>query len=348
MSLDKPGAFTLPYSQKYKRSSVYDFPKFALTKKDEKGVIMVVDPEPTCAFLHWIITGTRVDHTTKTTVFSGAYYLCLGRPETLMTEENDPEVCAFCKAAEDIDDAPVGLARFKACTHIIHYGTTPMGQLSTAAGQPPMFQLKVWVFGQQVYNLLADKKDMWGEHTYRHHDLIVTCVSPKYRNYQIELMPKAVWLEAEYTKLGEDGKPISGLALTIAALYKQARLKDLGPVLGKSVTTEEGAKLVAKAKSVVSEMSTGQGQTPRQVEAAVNVGPGQSVPSNVDIDDLFSDSTLSPPAGTPAESSPTQSKTPLPQADAPLPQVEQASMEETKKIVETPDGELDFDALLAG
>ena len=343
MSLDKPGAFTLPYSQKYKRSSPYDFPKFALTKKDEKGVIMVIDPEPTCAFVHWVITGTRMDSKTKTTMLSGSYYLCLGRPEVLLREEVDQEMCPFCKNAEDIDDAPVGLARFKACTHVIHYGTTPMGQFSTAAGQPPMFQLKVWVFGQQVYNLLADKKEMWGDHTYRHHDLLVTCVSPQYRNYQIELMPKAVWLESQYTQFGSDKKPCGGLALTVIMLFKQARLKDLGPVLGRGATGEEAGKLSAKAKSVISETSTGQGQTPQQVETAVNTGPSQPTQSDVNIDDLFGDgSTPSPPAGSPtAEKSPGPPGALLPQADTPTqPPVE--------KTVETPEGELDFDALLAG
>lgn len=343
MDLNTPGAFTLPYSQKFKRSSPYDFPKFGLTKKDEKGVIMIVDPEPTCAFVHWVITGTRLDNKTKTTMFSGAYYLCLGRPEVLLRDEVDPETCSFCKNAQDVDDPPVALARFKACSHVIHYGTTPMGQFSTAAGQPPMFQLKVWVFGQQVYNLLADKKEMWGDHTYRHHDLLVTCISPLYRNYQVELMPKAIWLEPEYTQFGADKKPSGGLALTVITLYKQARLKDLGQVLGRSVAIEEAGKLSEKAKSVVAELCVGQGQTPQQVETVMNAQSGQATPDAVNIDDLFSDggTASSLPAGTPTENQPMESQTPLPQADTPT----QPSAE---KVVETPDGELDFDALLAG
>ena len=346
MSLDKSGAFTLPYSQKYKRSSPYDFPKFALTKKDEKGVIMVIDAEPTCAFVHWIITGTRTDSKTKATMLSGSYYLCLGRPEVLLREEVDPEVCSFCKNAEEIDDAPVGLARFKACTHVIHYGTTPMGQFSTAAGQPPMFQLKVWVFGQQVYNALADKKDMWGPNTYRHRDLMITCISPQYRNYNIDIMPRAMWLEPEYTQFGPDKKPIGGLALTVMQLYKQARLKDLGPILGRGVSVEEAGKLSDKAKSAVDEICAGRGQTPQQVETAMNVGSDQQTQSDVNIDDLFDgDKPSSPPAETPMEISPERPGTPLPQADTPV----QPSVPDTpNKVVETPEGELDFDALLAG
>lgn len=336
----KPGAFALPYSQRYKKSSAFDFPKFTLNKKDEKGVIMLIDPQPTCAFVHWIITGTRVDRNTRATVLSGSYCICLGRPEILLREESDPEACSFCRDAEDIEDAPIGVARFKACTHVIHYATTPMGQFSAVAGQPPMFQLKVWVFGQQVYNLLADKKDMWGEHTYRHHDLLVTCVSPQYRNYQVELMPKAVWLEAEFTQFGADQKPTGGLAVTVSTLYKQAKLKDLGPVLGKGVKSEEVDKLSAKAKSVIAETAVGQGQTPQQVETAVNTGPGQPTQSGVNIEDLFDD-TPSPPVGPTTEVPPEAHKTPLPQADTPtqLP---------AKETTGAPEGEIDFDALLAG
>ena len=336
MSLEKPGAFTLPYSQKYKKSSAYDFPKFVLNKKDEKAIIMVIDPEPTCAFLHWIMTGTRIDNRTKTTVFSGSYFICTGKPETLLREERDEENCIFCKQAEDIEDAPVGIARFKACSHIIHYATTPAGVFSAISGHPPMFNLEVWVFGQQVYNSLVDKKNTWGEYTYRHHDIQITCVSPQYRNYQLDVLPQAVWLEAQYTKFNKDTKkPESGLAVMVVTMYQQGKLKDLASILGKLVSADEAEKLASKAKSVVSETTLiGQGQTPDQVETGVNAGMPQQQAQNIpNIYDLFGGSKPpSPSAETPMEARSTPPTTPLPQTD---------------HITQPTDtGEIDFDALM--
>lgn len=345
------GVFTLPYSGKHKKSSAYDYPKFGLTKKDEKGIIMIIDPEPTCAFVHWVITGTRLDRNTKLPMLAGAYYLCSGRQDKLLAEECDPEVCPLCRAAEDIEDAPVGTARFKACTHIIHYATTPMGQFANPVGHPPMFQLKVWVFGQQVYNHLADKKDQWGSDTFRHHDLQVTCISPQYRNYTIDILPKTAWLEPAFTQFGEDKKPKSGLAIMVVQLYQQAKLKNLGPVLGRSASDEEADKLASKAKSIVSETNVGVGQTPAQVETALNTGTPEPAAPAPNIDDLFGSSTEThpePSVGPPDVVNPAASTQAAPPVQT---QVEGAAPVADQPVVASPiteTEEVDFDKLLEG
>jgi len=357
----KPGSFQLPYAGKYKRVSAFDFPRFALTKKDEKGIIMLMDPQPTCAFVHWVVTGIRLDNKTQVKTTKGGYFICLGAPDKLLKDEADPEHCPYCAHAEDIDGAPVGSARFKACTHLIHYGTTPGGTLANPPGYPPQFLLKVWVFGQQMYNGLTDKRELWGDDTFRLHDLMVTCVSSQYQNYQIDVMPKSIWLEPQWTQYDpQTKKPVNGLAIQIAQLYQQTRLKDLTPLLGKLTSVEEAGKFCAAAKTYVEQLGgadAAAGMTPADVEAAVNAhgAAGPAGAAAVNIDDLFGQPASPPPPAQPVQQPPAVTQTP-----PSVPQQPQATFQAEVTVAETAPqsapppppapaqngGAVDFDSLL--
>lgn len=345
----KPGSFELPYSGKFKKASAYDYPRFTLAKKDERAIIMLIDQKSTCAFIHWVVTGTRIDQKTQIKGSKGNYFVCLGDPQKLMHDEPDTS-CPFCASAEDIDGAAVGLARFKACAHVIHYATTPQGTVAAPPGYPPQFMLKAWVFGQQTYNLLADKQEAWGEHAFRHHDLMVTCVSPQYQNVTMETLPKALWLEPQYTKIGPDKRPTEGLAIQIAQLYQQARLKDMTPLLGRVCSIEEANKHIAAAKKYTVELGgTGgeeAGLTPEQVEANLNAHGAAGVHNPaVNIDDLFGGGPATQPAPPVVPTQPIVTQTPV-QSQQPVQSATNVQVSVTQPPTAGGSGDVNFDDLL--
>ena len=311
----KAGGFKLPYQGRYRKSSSFDFPRFRLNKKDEKARIMIIDPEPTCVFRHWVLTGLRDPDSQGVVKGKYTYTLCLSPVEVLLKDEPDKDACPLCANGEDSrEDVAISAAKFNAATHIIRYMTTPQGTLSVMPGQPPGFQLELWVFGRQTFNQLIDLKEQYGNDAFRQHDLLCTCETASFQKMSILPLPQAVWLEKEYTQK-EGNKVTGGLALLIASLYNESKLKNVAEAMGRNVGREEADKIVAKALEVKAGMAgrgvepASSGRTPQQVESALNEAQGEAAKAaadSINMDELFGGGAAKPVEATSAIVAPPQ------------------------------------------
>lgn len=213
----------LPYEEKYKSMSVFDFPKLQL-KKAEKARILLIEESAVVEYRHWAEFETGND--------LRGYYVCIG-DHVKMAEEGHDENCGFCV------EARLGSPLFKPArrcfvTHIVRYRSDAKGVVL----QPISVEILLWIYADDKYNSITSKRTEWGD--LRKHDLVITCTREKYQTMEIEVAKEALWQTDEKLKT------------TVVETYKKERKNDddLMLLIGRKLPHDQMQQLIAQAKGI--------------------------------------------------------------------------------------------------
>ena len=188
-----------------KSHSIFDTENFKM-KTGQKARVVLLNDEFEVEWVHW--------------VDEFGYAICQGDYETMMKDGSDPH-CKFCQVA---DKGGVKSARRKFASLLVVYRTNSKGQVLT----PVSADVQPWVFGDDKFNDLYNKKEEWGD--LKQHDIGIECLGEQYQRFSMNVLPEAVWLQNDETK-----------ALVITS-YKESLAmygKDLRRLLGRDVTDPE-------------------------------------------------------------------------------------------------------------
>jgi hypothetical protein len=188
-----------------KSHSIFDTENFKM-KTGQKARVVLLNDEFEVEWVHW--------------VDEFGYAICQGDYETMMKDGSDPH-CKFCQVA---DKGGVKSARRKFASLLVVYRTNNKGQILT----PVSADVQPWVFGDDKFNDLYNKKEEWGD--LKQHDIGIECLGEQYQRFSMNVLPEAVWLQNDETK-----------ALVITS-YKESLAmygKDLRRLLGRDVTDPE-------------------------------------------------------------------------------------------------------------
>ena len=212
----------LDFDSKNKTTSVFDIDQVRLTK-DEKARIAILDEKAKMEFAHYIMEGER-----------GRSYVCLGDYATVLENQTDPDRCPACRQAEPGRDKAVSMPRRRFVVHVGRYRTNSKGVLVN----PISMDLQAWVFGDDKYNKLIDRYEVHGD--LRKHDLVLTCTTQQYQNYDIDVHPDLTAAKDENVK--EQYKALQG-----------RRNADIDRLLGRKIPYERMEALVSEALPTMTE-----------------------------------------------------------------------------------------------
>lgn len=216
----------IPFDEKYKSLSIFDFPKLRMKKK-EVALILMIETDAIVAFTHYIDAGENDDNS--------GYYHCHGNFD-VMCKENFDANCKICVKARE-GQPGISTARRRFVSHILRYRTD---QATNKVIDPPSVELLLWVYADDKYNSLTSKRESWKD--LRKHDLKITCVKEKYQGFEIDVEPSALWIT--HTAQDAEGKTLKEKVVTVYNEQKRND-EDLLTLLGRRVDTQGIEKLLA-------------------------------------------------------------------------------------------------------
>lgn len=148
------------------------------------------------------------------------YYLCVSQFRVQQGQEIPVRIAICCERLD--------LPRKRFAVPVIHYNTTPDGQLVAPFG----FRLKVWRFSEQVFASLRTSNK---EFPLEHHDLLVRCEDEQYQKIQLQSCREAIAARPEFQKA--HGQILQAYLASLAgklerAVGRRADAKEWGELLG--------------------------------------------------------------------------------------------------------------------
>jgi hypothetical protein len=188
-----------------KSHSIFDTENFKM-KTGQKTRVVILNDEFDVEWVHW--------------VDEFGYAICQGDYNTMMKDGSDPH-CKFCQVA---DKGGVKSARRKFAVLLVVYRTNSKGQVLT----PVSVDVQPWVFGDDKFNDLYNKKEQWGD--LKQHDLSIECLVEQFQRFSMNVLPEAIWLQNDEIKT------------LVVTSYKESFAmygKDLRRLLGRDITDPE-------------------------------------------------------------------------------------------------------------
>lgn len=327
-------------STEHKADKGTDFPKIFL-EKDERARIVILDSEIVFEWVHTLRSPKIVDGRAVHIVEDGqtmdkletnfvGRYVCAGDIVTLTEKALDATSCPICRECKKSGATTPPERRFAG--HVVKYQTRPG---SFEVSSPYQVSVLAWVFGDNIYNKLADLRETWKD--FRKHDLLLgPCTVKQFQKFEISPAPDAAWLTNDDT------------IKHTAEVYKNNRCEDLTALLGRTPenkylqddlqrcitnhrlaygpSSSEGAQQGLDVDSILGAPFDEGGANDLAAQEAMN----SAAASSIDLDSILGDLTDGPP--------PPQNQT----ADVgqPEPTVEEVQADEE---VEAPD----LDSLLS-
>jgi len=195
------------FNESQKSNNIFDLENFKLDK-DYKARIALIEQDIEVEYTHW--------------VEEFGYVICHGDYQTLLDTGSDGK-CRFCKAAEN--SKAVKPARRRFVTWLVSYRTNKAGM---PIGPPISFEIIPWLFGDDKFNDLVNKKEQWGDLRLR--DILVECLGKQYQKFRMDVLPEALWLSD------------ANLKAQVVAEYKNIMHKyggDMRRLLGRDVSKLE-------------------------------------------------------------------------------------------------------------
>lgn len=255
------------FNESQKSNNIFDLENFKLDK-DYKARIALIEQDIEVEYTHW--------------VDEFGYVICHGDYQTLLDTGSDGK-CRFCKAAEN--SKAIKPARRRFVTWLVLYRTNKAG---VPIGPPVSFEIIPWLFGDDKFNDLVNKKEQWGDLRLR--DILVECLGKQYQKFRMDVLPEALWLSkdnlkaqvvAEYKnivhKYGQDMRRLLGRDVT--------KLEDIDKVINDAVGS--ATTVPQYANTDINSILNGatQGVTP-----PVNQGQ-PNIPANTDFSALLGNNT---------------------------------------------------------
>jgi hypothetical protein len=270
------------FNESQKSNNIFDLENFKLDK-DYKARIALIEQDIEVEYTHW--------------VDEFGYVICHGDYQTLLDTGSDGK-CRFCKAAEN--SKAVKPARRRFVTWLVLYRTNKAGM---PIGPPISFEIIPWLFGDDKFNDLVNKKEQWGDLRLR--DILVECLGKQYQKFRMDVLPEALWLSdanlkaqvvAEYKntqhKYGQDMRRLLGRDVT--------KLEDIDKVINDAVGSSTTVPQYANTDINSILNGAAQGVTPPANQGQPNI------PANTDFSALLGNNT------TPANNVPNvQNQTPV-------------------------------------
>lgn len=258
---------TLEFDEKYRKSFGSTYPRLNFSK-DEKGTkirLLVIDPTPAFEYIHNVKAPKIVDggpvweeRKNKQGEIIGSDYkmdflqraICLGDASHLDEDGIDPKNCPMCAEARESDMMDMPTRRF--VVHVLEYATKSG---SHDVGKPFRVDVKLWGFGEKVYNELLDVSKESGP--LQDHDLLLTVENPTFQGVDIKASAKAAWQATDETR---------ALALET---YKENKAEedDVLHVIGRTATQEQAKDLVRQVKGRWKTATTGEDHRSSKNEA---------------------------------------------------------------------------------
>lgn len=265
------------FNESQKSNNIFDLENFKLDK-DYKARIALIEQDIEVEYTHW--------------VEEFGYVICHGDYQTLLDTGSDGK-CRFCKAAEN--SKAVKPARRRFVTWLVSYRTNKAGM---PIGPPISFEIIPWLFGDDKFNDLVNKKEQWGDLRLR--DILVECLGKQYQKFRMDVLPEALWLSdanlkaqvvAEYKnimhKYGGDMRRLLGRDVS--------KLEEIDKVIndavGSSTTVPQYANtdinsiLNGAAQGVTPPVNQGQPNIPANTDFSAllgnNTAPVNNAPANV-------------------------------------------------------------------
>jgi hypothetical protein len=255
------------FNESQKSNNIFDLENFKLDK-DYKARIALIEQDIEVEYTHW--------------VDEFGYVVCHGDYQTLLDTGSDGK-CRFCKAAEN--SKAVKPARRRFVTWLVLYRTNKAG---VPIGPPVSFEIIPWLFGDDKFNDLVNKKEQWGDLRLR--DILVECLGKQYQKFRMDVLPEALWLSnanlkaqvvAEYKnimhKYGGDMRKLLGRDVT--------KLEDIDKVINDAVGSSTTVPQYANTDINSILNGAAQGVTP-----PVNQGQ-PNIPANTDFSALLGNNT---------------------------------------------------------
>jgi len=179
-----------------------NFPRLKGLKKDEKVRIQLIDPtEIEMKFVHNLEApvidngeAVRLENGDIKMKYMGSP-LSFGDESILDATGADVKNCPISKFAKEHPDW-VDAPKRKFAMNIVKYRTKP-GSFELAS--PYSVEHMIWVFTDKTFLKLQELAAAWED--LKRHDLYITCTNEKFQQYDIQVSPKAAWLEdAKTTK----------------------------------------------------------------------------------------------------------------------------------------------------
>ena len=257
------------FNESQKSNNVFDLENFKLDK-DYKARIALIEQDIEVEYTHW--------------VDEFGYVICHGDYQTLLDTGSDGK-CRFCKAAEN--SKAIKPARRRFVTWLVSYRTNKAGM---PIGPPISFEIIPWLFGDDKFNDLVNKKEQWGDLRLR--DILVECLGKQYQKFRMDVLPEALWLSndtlkaqvvAEYKnilhKYGQDMRRLLGRDVN--------KLEDIDKVINDAVGSATTVPQYANTDINSILNGAAQGVTP-----PVNQGQ-PNIPANTDFSALLGNNTAS-------------------------------------------------------
>lgn len=234
-----------------KSNNIFEQEKFKL-KKDEKGRIVILEPQVKAEFCHWVTDKNSVGVAGQD---NGTYYICNGDYQTVSVHNNDAQKCPFCR--ESMSNSLVREAKRRFVTLILVYTTSPAG----AVMNPVTFKIVPWLFGEDKFNNLISKKSEWGD--LRQRDLVVSCEGGKYQKMTLDVAAQCLWtLDAN-------------LKNAVAQEYSNVSAKlgsNLVKLLGKTLSSDLMENLIIELKNSTPTIP----EYPQNIQNLLNGAGGQT------------------------------------------------------------------------
>ena len=167
-----------------RQASVYDLDRLRFSEKNEKGRVLLLDSDMECMFRHFV----KNPPGSQTT---GRYYACLGDFDTVSRAGTDADRCPACAYATEGRDVPVSMPKRQYAAHVAKYATDNRGEINGLM----VLQMKAWLFGDDKFNKLVDRKKEHG--TLQGKDIILTCTGPAYQALDMDVSPRCIAAETE-------------------------------------------------------------------------------------------------------------------------------------------------------
>jgi len=234
--------------EEHRGKAFRDYPRLTL-EENEKARVYLIDINPetkrpkfTVEFAHFI---------------KGAWYiLCPGDYKTVLEQGADAAQCPACAVATGEQDEPVGIARRRFACHVIRYHMDARGKLLT----PLAGEVLAWIFGDDKFNKLLDLSN---EYDLVRRDLMITCTGKKYQKFDI-----APGDEKNCIILRPE-EPVKVFRQRVIAAYREDKLEDLTPLLGRRAEKEILQRLVSKAMGIMAAPPIEEGVEPIPPEEAM-------------------------------------------------------------------------------
>ena len=263
---------------KHRTTGLFSLDRVRLNEMNEKARILILDESPTYEYRHWIQSpeGER----------PGSYLKCLGNYDVVESQSVDEDRCPACANAEVGRDVPVSTPRRQFAMNVARYGTSKQG----VAHKPLSLFPQIWVFGEDKYSRLVDRKEEHGD--LRRKDIVLTCTSPTYQNLDIAVSGRCLAMSDDTAtqQLRElHASKQSGLEPVIA---KAVSFQDM-----EKAVSESGVQIEEAASESELDLDIGIGDADDVIPGLEDLGGVEPGAPGLDLDDDDGDilnSLLSP------------------------------------------------------